>query len=226
VFARREEVYDAQIRYLDHLIEEWYEAIGDVLDDALVVVTGDHGQLFGAEGQLGHQTSLHPHGVHVPLLVDPPASWATPRRVETPVTWTGLSHALGQVVDGTATSTDEFVDAVVEESRTDGRVVVCVDGPTYDLTALREQYDEKAVETVCVRRVGFVERDSMTVYESGWTESTIRRRTYDLHDGSRELRDETTGVTPAAPFATWLRDGGEDPTEVETSDRLRQLGYL
>jgi arylsulfatase A-like enzyme len=228
VFARRERVYEAQVRYLDHLIEEWVDAAGDVLDDALVVVTGDHGQLFGEEGQLGHQTSLHPHGVHVPLVVVPPASWTTPRRVEAPVTWVGLSRALGGVVDGSVTDTRAFVDRVVEGSRADdrGRVVVCVDGPTYDLDALREAYGDDAVAAVGVRRVGVVERGAMTVYESGWRESTVRRRTYDLRDGTRVRRDETTGAPPEEPYATWLRDGDERGVAAETSERLRQLGYL
>jgi hypothetical protein len=226
VFARRERVYDAQVRYLDYLIEAWFDATGDVLDESLVVVTGDHGQLFGEENQLGHQTSLHPHGVHVPLFVDPPASWMTPWRIETPVTWVGLSHALGGVVDGSVRNTEAFVDAVVEESRTDGRVVVCADGPTYDLDALRETYGDDAVASVTVRRVGFVEQDTMTVYESGWHESAVRRRIYDLYDGTREQRDETTGATPEEPYAAWLRDGGDGGVAAETSKRLRRLGYL
>lgn len=226
VFERREQVYDAQIRYLDSLIERWYGAIGRVLDESLVVVTGDHGQLFGEEGELGHQTSLHPHGVQVPLLVDPPASWDGSSGVETPVTWVGLSNALGGVVDGTVSDTEAFVDAVVDGSRTDGRVVVCADGPTYDLTALRERYGDEAVATVSVRRVGFVERDAMTVYESRWDESTIRRRTYALGDGSRELQHGTPDANPEEPYAAWLRGGDEGGGDVETSERLRQLGYL
>jgi hypothetical protein len=225
VFARREQVYDAQVRYLDHLIEGWFDSAEDILDESLVVVTGDHGQLFGEEDQLGHQTSLHPHGRHVPLLVQPPASWSSSMRVETPVTWVGLSHALGKVIKGSVTGTDEFVDAVVEGSRTDGQVVVCADGPTYNLTELRDCYDDEAVESVCVRRVGFVENDELRVYESSWGESKIQRRTYNLRDGTRELCDEATDVDAPEAYATWLRSGGEHVVAPETSKRLRQLGY-
>jgi hypothetical protein len=170
--------------------------------------------------------SLHPHGIHVPLLVYPPASWATPKRVERPVTWVGLSRALGEVVADRVTGTEAFIDAIVEESRTDGRVVVCADGPTYGLDALREEYGGEAVASVSVRRIGFVEYDELIVYESGWHESTIRTQRYDLRNGTRELRAETTDQIPEEPYATWLRDGGGHEVAAETSDRLRQLGYL
>jgi len=227
VFERREEVYDAQIRYFDHLLERWFDRVADrVLDESLVVVTGDHGQLFGEEGQLGHQVSLHPHGIHVPLFVSPPASWESDVTVETPVSWLGLSRALGGVVEGAVSDTEAFVDALVEGSRTDGRVVVAVDGPTWNVAELRERYDDDAVDSVCVRKVGFVDEATMTVYESAWGESTIRERVYDLRDGSRDLRGESEDVTPEERYAEWLQAGGEADVAAETSARLRQLGYL
>lgn len=227
VFERREAVYDAQIRYFDHLAERWFDRLADrVLDESLIVVTGDHGQLFGEEGQLGHQVSLHPHGIHVPLYVFPPASWETDVTVTTPVSWLGLSRALGDVVDGTVTDTAAFVDALVEGSRTNGRVVVAVDGPTWNVAELRERYDDAAVDEVCVRKVGFVETDEMVVYESGWNESTIRKQVYDLDDGSRALRHEAADETPDERYGEWLRSGTARDVSAETSARLRQLGYL
>jgi arylsulfatase A-like enzyme len=227
VFERREDVYDAQIRYFDHLLERWFEQVADrILDESLIVVTGDHGQLFGEEGQLGHQVSLHPHGIHVPLSVSPPASWETDVAVTTPVSWLGLSHALGGVVDGAVSDTEAFVDALVEGSRTDGRVVVAVDGPTWNVAELRERYDDEAVDSVCVRKVGVIEGETMTVYESGWGESAVREHVYGLRDGSRELRDESDDVALGGPYGEWLREGSESSVAAETSARLRQLGYL
>lgn len=227
VFARRKEVYDAQIRYFDHLVERWIEALTRrVLDESLIVVTGDHGQLFGEERQLGHQVSLHPHGIHVPLYVFPPASWETDVTVEDPVSWLGLSRALGDVVEGAVTDTESFVDALTEGSRTDGRVVVAVDGPTWNVGELRGLYDDEAVDSVCVRKVGFVEEGTMTVYESGWGESTIRKQVYDLDDGSRAVRHEIEDEAPDERYAEWLRSGTARDMSAETSARLRQLGYL
>jgi len=78
VFSRREEIYEAQIREFDRVVADLAGDLGERFDEALVVVTGDHGQLFGEEGMVGHHTSLHPHAVHVPLLVSLPADWAPP----------------------------------------------------------------------------------------------------------------------------------------------------
>jgi arylsulfatase A-like enzyme len=227
VFGRREEVYDAQIRYFDHLVERWTAGLERrFLKDSLIVVTGDHGQLFGAEGQLGHQVSLHPHGIHIPLYVFPPASWETDVTVENPVSWIGLSSALGDVANGSVTGTQAFIDAVVEGSRTNGRVVIAVDGPTWDIAELREQYDADTLDSICVRKIGFVENESMTVYESGWGESVIRELVYELKDGSRDLRKESENIPANQRYVEWLRRGGERGVEAETSARLRQLGYL
>jgi arylsulfatase A-like enzyme len=227
VFERREDIYDAQIRHVDHLLEAWTRALEErVLEDSMIVVTGDHGQLFGEEGHLGHQVSLHPHGVHVPLYVFPPASWETGRDIEALVSWTGLTRALDGVVSGSVGCTDEFIDETVDGSRTDGRVVVAVDGPTWNVPELRAQYDEEAINEVCIRKVGFVEQDAMIVYESDWGESTIRKRAYDLADGSRVLRYETENETPHERYAEWLRSGTAQDVAAETSARLRQLGYL
>lgn len=228
VFARRKEIYDTQIRYLDHIVKQWSKAIQRrVLEESLVVVTGDHGQLFGAEGQLGHQVSLHPHGIHVPLYVFPPASWETGVKVTTPVSWIGLSHGLSSVVNGSVTGTEGFIDAVVERSQSGGRVVVAVDGPTWDVTALRERYDDEAVDDVCVRKVGFITDESMTVYESHWDETEIKKVVYGLVDGSREFRDEQANALPDDDrYTEWLQLGEEVGLDAETSSRLEKLGYL
>jgi hypothetical protein len=77
-----------------------------------------------------------------------------------------------------------------------------------------------------VRKVGFVDEETMTVYESGWGESVIRERVYDLRDGSRELREERGDVTLDGRYGEWLREGSEVGVAAETSARLRQLGYL
>ena len=228
VFTRREEVYDAQIRYFDHLVEKWFKRVEQqVLEESLVVITGDHGQLFGAEGQLGHQVSLHPHGIHVPLYVFPPASWETGVEITTPVSWIGLSHGLSGVVDGSVTGTEEFVDTVAEGSQNDGQVIVAVDGPTWDVTELRDRYDDKAVDDVCVRKVGFIQDESMTVYESHWDETEVRKVEYGLENGSREFRSEQKNTMPDDDRCSeWLQAGEEVGLNAETSSRLEKLGYL
>ncbi len=50
-------------------------------DDALIIVTADHGEEFWDHGGFDHGTSLYDELIHVPLIVKPPASLRARRRV-------------------------------------------------------------------------------------------------------------------------------------------------
>jgi arylsulfatase A-like enzyme len=59
-------LYDATIAYGDELLARVLDAAGD---DALVVVTADHGHHFGEQGLVGHFFSVYEAVAHVPLVV-------------------------------------------------------------------------------------------------------------------------------------------------------------
>ncbi len=65
------DLYDAEIATLDHEIGVLFDRLrGDgLLDSALVVVVGDHGELFGEHHMTQHGHSLHRAVRRVPLLV-------------------------------------------------------------------------------------------------------------------------------------------------------------
>jgi arylsulfatase A-like enzyme len=56
-----------------------------LLENTLVVVTADHGELMGERGEFGHGQSLHHEVVNVPLLVVAPRRVPSGRIVPTPV---------------------------------------------------------------------------------------------------------------------------------------------
>ena len=56
-----------------------------LLENTLVVVTADHGELIGERGEFGHGQSLHHEVVNVPLLVVAPRRVPSGRIVPTPV---------------------------------------------------------------------------------------------------------------------------------------------
>ncbi|MFC6835098.1 sulfatase-like hydrolase/transferase [Halomarina ordinaria] len=227
VLARRHDVYRAQVRGTDRFVEAWAAANETAVEEALVVVTGDHGQLFGAEGMVGHHTSLHPHGVQVPLLVSFPDSWAASEAsVSEPVGWLGLSAALCGVVSGEVDSGEAFVERVREASRTAAGVPILADGPTWNVSELRPRFDDDLVDRLCVRKVGFVEGDRQVVYSSPWESEAVERTEYRLADGTREEVESAAVGTPSVPFADWLVERQRDDGEAVVSDRLKQLGYL
>jgi len=96
-------VYDATIRDLDASTGELLDALdaAGALDNTIVVLTSDHGELFGEHDQYRHNSSLWEELVHVPLVLHYPAAIPA-RRVSEPVSTgsvfatlchlTGLAH--------------------------------------------------------------------------------------------------------------------------------------
>lgn len=68
------DLYDAEIRYLDSQLEQFYEFLvkKGVADDTLFVVCADHGELFGEGGMWNHQGRIHRDLCRVPLVLSHP----------------------------------------------------------------------------------------------------------------------------------------------------------
>jgi hypothetical protein len=66
--------YDAEIATVDALVAELLDLLDAAgrLDEALVVVTSDHGESFGERGHFRHVFHLYESVTHVPLLIVPP----------------------------------------------------------------------------------------------------------------------------------------------------------
>jgi arylsulfatase A-like enzyme len=64
-------LYDGEVTSLDARLREMFDALRarGFLDDAIVVVTADHGEEFGDHGHNGHGRTLYQEVIHVPLLV-------------------------------------------------------------------------------------------------------------------------------------------------------------
>lgn len=63
--------YDGNIWYIDHHLGGLLEELdrSGILDKTVVVITSDHGELFGEHGLNGHGTSLYLPTLHVPLII-------------------------------------------------------------------------------------------------------------------------------------------------------------
>ncbi len=68
--ATRLDAYDGAITYLDLQVDALLRALADRgrLGSTIVVVTSDHGELFGEHGILGHRNNLYLPVLHVPLF--------------------------------------------------------------------------------------------------------------------------------------------------------------
>lgn len=61
-------MYDATLKYTDSCVGELFDYIQNNFQDTIVVVTADHGDLFGEYGLLGHHMVLHDGLIHVPFI--------------------------------------------------------------------------------------------------------------------------------------------------------------
>ena len=70
------DLYDGEIKYTDLHVGRLFDGLRErgAWDDTLVIVTADHGELFGEHGLWGHGESLSQEEIHVPMIVRYPGS--------------------------------------------------------------------------------------------------------------------------------------------------------
>ncbi len=94
-------LYDRGIRHTDDALRLLFQDLADIgfLDNALVIITADHGEEFGDHGGLLHRGSLFEELIHVPLIIwgtNVPAGTVDPALVSTVdiaptiLAWAGL----------------------------------------------------------------------------------------------------------------------------------------
>lgn len=62
-------MYDSEIAYTDELIGELFNLIEQELGETIIVVTADHGELFGEDDMLAHKYSMHNAVLNVPMVI-------------------------------------------------------------------------------------------------------------------------------------------------------------
>jgi hypothetical protein len=79
--------YDGFLARIDHAIGGLLDSLArrGVLDSTIVVITSDHGELFGEHGIKGHGNGLHMPALWVPLIMVHPPSIPAGMRVTDPV---------------------------------------------------------------------------------------------------------------------------------------------
>jgi len=90
------DLYDAGLRYENDLLADAVEGLRarDILDQTVVVVVSDHGDLHGEHGMFNHTRSLSEYLLSVPLVIRYPPQVPAGLVVETPVTTAALMPTL------------------------------------------------------------------------------------------------------------------------------------
>lgn len=228
VFSRKHDIYEAHIREADTILQKFYRKHVGV--DDLLITVGDHGQLFGEERQVGHQTSFHPNGINVAFGINPPDDWGDERmEITEPVSLSGIGSAVVKVLEGAIQTNTKFVETVVANSQKDGFVTCCVDGPTWMLENLQEgTYNENKVEEYKTRKLGKITNQRMYVYESPWDCTDITETSFEIEGYDRTIVGTCDHQTRylSEVEENWLSEqvnGGQGDPAINS--RLEALGY-
>ena len=78
------DLYDAEILYMDREVGRLLDGLKELesFDSSWIIVTADHGELFGEQGRFGHGYTLFEGEIRIPLIVKPPAGRWKPGQSE------------------------------------------------------------------------------------------------------------------------------------------------
>jgi len=70
-FDTLKNLYDQELGYLDQHLGDLFDLFKelDMLDESIIIVTSDHGEIFGENGYLSHAISLYENEIKVPLIM-------------------------------------------------------------------------------------------------------------------------------------------------------------
>ena len=134
--------YAASVAELDALFEDFLEALEKAghLENTVVILTSDHGELLGEHHLLDHQYSLHEPLIRVPLVVHGPGRF-TPGRDTRPVTNADIFPTVLELagVDAPAETSDKAASLLcAPEKRV--RVAECPAYPTHWFSLVKNLY--------------------------------------------------------------------------------------
>jgi arylsulfatase A-like enzyme len=88
--------YDGEIRYMDAQLGRLLDALKawGIYTRMWIVVTADHGELFGEHGLEGHGASLYEGEIRIPMIVKPPGPLGAGERSDEPIQLTDVAPLL------------------------------------------------------------------------------------------------------------------------------------
>lgn len=210
-------LYDGEIRYADHHLGEVIALLKrrNLYDRTLIIVTADHGELFGEHGMRGHGTAPYQEVVHVPFVSKPPrGDGGLGERRD----YVQLTDVMALVLDRLGLPRPEGIQSGLPPHL--GRPVI---SESYVLAAL------------------YPTGDWLTLYDGDWKlvwNSKSGSALYDLASDPREERNvigeqaeraATLERTLHGYLASLPRVQGDEPARAvddATRDALRSLGYI
>jgi arylsulfatase A-like enzyme len=178
------DLYDAEIATLDREIGALLDrlrALG-LLDSAVVVILGDHGELLGEHHMAAHGFSMHRAARHIPLLVRAPERFVGGRREDALVR---LEDVFPTILELCGVAAPAGIDGVTLTRDLEGRVSRAMQGPDEEMKARLESMvpGANASRLTAGIEAVFDGRWHLIAYGDG------RRELYDLDADPGETKD-------------------------------------
>jgi arylsulfatase A-like enzyme len=222
--AYLEGLYECEISMVDAAVGELLGYLADErwLQDALVMVTADHGEEFWEHGMMRHGYQLFEETVRVPLIVKPPASRTLAGDPDT---------RLVQLVDLPAT----IFDLVgIEAAAEDGTSLFQPALPdrsagAFGMTAFRNQHQAFLVEDH-LKVIDDFERDRCLLFDLEADPAERQPTDCEASDPGRRMQAELEAAKESQTATALAPDEPSDEAALEEDDVLRQrleeLGYV
>ena len=218
-------MYDTLIAYVDHLAADIVEYARSHLDDPIIVITADHGELFGEHGLLAHLLVTNTAVSNVPLVVYGLNDQFEPDTlVQHADVWTMLNNDLNVDIESPAGQD-------IREKQRD-----------YVVTQRGGKRARKNLDEIEKYDSGF---DRSRFHEDDLTSIRTKTHRYQRSNESSELfsvADETVEISGQEPevarelaneLDAWLSEYDREDDVAESaefdqamSQQLRDLGYL
>lgn len=217
-----EAMYDAEIRYADHTVGQFVSLARTASDRPLVVIiTGDHGDLFGTYGLIGHNLVLHDGLIKVPGLV-----LGVKDVVDTPETVTQHIDLTYTVASVTGVSTEQFQGRDLRDASRPYAISQRGVAHLNEYTKHEEQFGDSRFfrePFTCVRTTRFK-----------YLSNDNRTKLYDLPNEESNLASDYPSVVEdfseilCRENIDWDRrsEGERVEFDEQAQSQLRDLGYL
>jgi len=218
------DTYDGELRFVDQALGELWRWLKDhgLYQDALIVLTSDHGQEFYEHGGWWHGTTLYEEQIHVPLVVKLPGqkeAGTVDQRVvrtldiaPTILALTDISShpsMQGQSFLGTEGKSWTGVEDVFSEEDHEGNVVLSLRTRNFKLIQANPN-NPRGLPPVAV----------FNLTEDPWEKNNLAQEQSELVDVMQPRLEEKLALAQGGAVARQEREIDE-----ATQERLKSLGY-
>jgi arylsulfatase A-like enzyme len=216
-------LYDAGVRGADFGFGRILEAWVETSPNGIIAVTSDHGEALGERRRIGHQASVYPEVLEIPMILAAPGRLPAGRRIEGPVQLHDLNPTLLDLAG--IESTEGSLIPVIETGRADTKPLLAM--------AWRNPF--------WARNVGGDFAFDWRYYRRGdealiWnrTEGARSAKLFDLtqdpgmHDDIAIAQPDRVAYLVEEASKHFVEDAAEHVAEIPAhmSERLEALGYI